>query len=751
MIRRLSISVALLCGGAAFAQPKTVEPKAPPPGAKAVPAATPPLTPAPTPTDDPWANRADLFVPPTTHPSTKVNLGLVEKYALPNGLQVIAVPRHGAPVVNMVLFVSIDEAAEPLDRSGLGDFTAEMLHKGTLKRSAEQIADTVDSAGVSLNAMHVEEGIGVVCSGRSRDLTLCLDMASDISINPSFPEGQMAEVRDQLVANVEQTRDNPGALAREHAFNLFYGDADPRGRSNSKKSLTGIDRDALVAFHKAWFHPNHALLAVAGDFDDKALKAQLTKFFGGWQKGVPPKTPVLEQPNAGPMKVRVVDKPDATQVQIAILGPGIRHADADLCAVRLMNYSLGQGAFSSRLMKVVRSENAKTYSASSHFEARREPGPFDARTFTRESEAASTVKLMLGEIDKMRRGGPTADELSAAKANLIGGYGLQFETASDVAFRLTLDAVDGLPPDFAATYPSCLDRVTLAQAAAAAKAHLQPNTLVLLGNASKVGPQLASIKLGTSDVVSYTDPVSAAERDAAKAQREAAIQAAKKAAGSASQADIDAGKNLLAVALKVKGADTIAKIADLRVTGVGNMSVQNQNMHIGFDMMYVPSKTQMHEEISAMGQDQVSVLDGDKAFVKVGFDVKDMPAKTVTSDRQDLWRNPHLVLMNAMQPGVQIRALPPEQGKDATYDMLNVVSPDGQSIILALDQKTHLLVKEAYNDDGEPTTVLMSDYKPEAGIQFARKLVITAASTTMQLTIDKVKVNKGLPKDAFKR
>jgi len=743
VIRKLAIGAGLLYAATAFAQPKPADPKTTESPTKA--------SPAPSPTDDPWANRKDLFVPPTTRPSTKVNLGVVERYTLANGLQVIAVPRHGAPVVNTVLFVSIDEAAEPLDRSGLGDFTAEMLHKGTASRTADQIADTIDTAGVTLNAVHVEEGIGVVCSGRSRDLPMCLDMTSDVSLHPSFPQAEMAEVKDQLVANVEQSRDNPQVLAREHAFNLFYGDKDPRGRGNSKKSLGGIDRGALVAFHDAWFHPNHAFLAVAGDFDGKALKAQLEKFFGAWGRGEPPKTPVLEQPKAGPMQVRLVDKPDATQAQIVILGPGIRHADPDLCAVRLMNYSLGGGAFSSRLMKVVRSENAKTYHASSHFQAERDPGPFEARTFTREAEASATVKLMLGEIDKMKKGGPTAAELSAAKANLIGGYGLQFETASDVAFRLVLNAVDGLAPQFATTYPACLDHVTLAQAAAAARSHLQPDALVVLGNAANVGPQLASIQLGTKDVVSYTDPVSAAERNAEKAEREAAAQAAKKAASSASQADIDAGKKVLAAALKAKGADSIAKINDLRITGVGSMTQQGQNAHIGFDFMYVPSKIQMHEELSTQGQDLIQVLDGDKAFVKVGFDVKDMPAKALASQRRDLWRNPNFVLLNAMQPGVLVRAMPPEKSKDGSFDIISVLSPEGETIVLAIDQKTHLLAKEMYNDDGEPMTFTLGDYKAEAGIQFARKVMLVGPNSSMSFSVDKVKVNKGLPKDAFQR
>jgi zinc protease len=210
--------------------------------------------------------------------------------------------------------------------------------------------------------------------------------------------------------------------------------------------------------------------------------------------------------------VRLIDKPDATQSQIAILGPGIKHADADLCATRLMDYSLGGGSFSSRLMRVVRSENAKTYGARSTFEAHREPGAFEATTFTRAPETASTIGLVLGEIEHMRKDGPAADELQAAKANMIGGYGLHFETGADVARQLVVADLDRLPADFAVTYPRCLESVTLVDAAKAAQEHLHPQALVVVGNAESVAPLLTAAKLAPSETVLYTDPVSATER-----------------------------------------------------------------------------------------------------------------------------------------------------------------------------------------------------------------------------------------------
>src|SRR5207253_1546111 len=128
-----------------------------------------------------------------------------------------------------------------------------------------------------------------------------------------------------------------------HAENLYFGEDDPRGRPMSKRTLTAIDRKALIDFHKSWYAPNHALLAVAGDVDVKTLKASLQKAFAGWKKRAVPKQAELKLPAESAMKVRLVDKPDATQSAIVIMGPGIAHRSPDYYAARIMAWALGAG------------------------------------------------------------------------------------------------------------------------------------------------------------------------------------------------------------------------------------------------------------------------------------------------------------------------------------------------------------------------------------------------------------------------
>ena len=738
MSRAILVLAVLVATSVARADQK---PAAPPSAKPADPAA--PAAPA---ADDPWSGRADLFVPPAVKPSTQVELGPVQRFTLPNGLQVIAVPRHHAPAIDVVLAVRVDDAVEPVDKAGLVQFVASMLRKGTQRRTSDRIADEIDFAGGTIEAANDEGATMLGCRGRAQSLALCLDLVADLASQATFPEAEMGEIRDQLLAVDEGMRDQPNMLADAHAANLYFGDGDSRGRPASKRSIQAIDRATLIAFHAAWYRPNNAVLAISGDFDPKTLRAGVTKWFGAWKSAPVAPLPERALPPAGPLKVRLVDKPDATQAHLTILGPGIRHAAADLCATRLMNYTLGEGTFSSRLMKVVRSDSGKTYGASSIYETHREPGFFSAKTFTREPEVPSTLKLVLGEIERMRERGPTAEELRAAKANLIGGYGLKFETGADVARQLLVAEIDHLPATFALDYPRCLDAVTLADAAQAAAAHLSPQALAVVGNAKALAPLLAAAKLAAAETVGYTEPVSAAERKAAAEAREQA----KREALRATPAEVEEGKKLLALALKAKGADGIARIADLHVNGTGAISAGGQNLPIGFEGFYAPGRAQ-REDVTLMGQTMSQVFVDGKAFAKANLVAKELPAAAAAAGRRELWRNPNLVVLNAARPDASVRALPKVVEGKRTYDALMVVSAEGDACRLLFDPQTHQLARVVIAEDGKEARHELSAYKVEGGIAIARHLVSDQEDQHIERTLDKVQINKGLPKDAFAR
>jgi zinc protease len=748
-VSRASSSLALLLSlsaRAAWAEPPPVKPPltAPAPRPETTGAAQGKSTPQRA-DEDPWAGRTDLFIAPAIKLDTKVTLGAIDRATLANGLQLIVVPRHQVPSVELTLAIRLPENADPLDKTGLAQFVADMLRKGTHKRSADQISEAIDFVGGQLGASAIDEGILISCHARARELGLCLELLADVVMNPTFPESELPEVKQQLQATINQAKDDANRLAQWHAANVFYGDEDPRGRPMSQRSLDAIDREALVKFHERWFAPNNAILAVSGDVDPKAARKAIDRELGAWKRHeVPPVTepparPLPTSPKGLP--ARLVDKPDATQSSLLVLGTGIKHADPDLYAVRLMNYTLGGGAFSSRLMRVVRAEGGKTYVIRSSFEAGREAGPFSVATFTRNAETAATLKLVLEQIDKMKASGPTAEELQLAKDNLIGGYGLNLETGADLAANLIGAELDGLDPRFVELYPARLDAVTLAQAAEAAKRHLDPRALVVVGKSAEVGPLLKKGGVGRIEVVNYLDPVSTADRRAIQAKRSAEAQVL--------PIEATEGKRLLDLAIAAAGGQALAKVQTLDMQGKGELSSLGQRMNVSFELRQVRDQS-LREDIDMGGMRLSSVFSGDKGILRQGDRVMAMPPEAADEKRKALFRDPNFILLHATQPNARVRGLKPVSDGGTTYDILEVLSPENDVTRLWLDQKTHLITRLTFTSDGKEVRDEFSDYRPVQGVMFAFKTRHNAGTELVEIAFDKIEVNVKLSPDLFK-
>ena len=163
-----------------------------------------------------WAGRPDLIRAPPPPKPTELALPPVQRFTLKNGLDVILVPRKELPVASFGIAVQAGGYDETRDTLGVSDFVAAMLRRGTKTRSADDISRAIDFVGGSLDAQATSEGTTATCSALSKDAKLCLDLLSDMLLHPSFPESEMGEVRDEMLAAIAARFDNPHELANAH-------------------------------------------------------------------------------------------------------------------------------------------------------------------------------------------------------------------------------------------------------------------------------------------------------------------------------------------------------------------------------------------------------------------------------------------------------------------------------------------------------------------------------------------------------
>lgn len=461
-----------------------------------------------------WRNRDDLIRAPTPPAPAELALPPVERWQLPSGLQVLAVPRKGLPIVSFSVAIKAGAYDEQKGENlGVAQFAAAMLRKGTKKRSADQISDAIDFVGGALDSSAGSESSNASCTALAKDAQLCLDLLSDILLRPTFPESEIPEVRDQLLAALASRSDDPHRLAAEHFDNMLFGESHPDGWVLNPPDVEALRREHLVAFWRTYYRPRNAILAIAGDVDLAAMKRAVAKAFAGWDDAPVPARRSFSIPEVRGTRVRVVNKPDLTQATMMFGHAGIRHADPDFYAVTLVNYALGGSDFSSRLMAEVRARRGLTYGIGSSFGAPLYQGAFRVSASSRTETAWGAFTVAVDELKKMKAAGPTEAELAKAKGYYAGSYPFGLQSAARVAGSLVAAELHGLDSAYVQQFPIRLAAVDVTAARAAAAQRLKPDdlTVVIVGRADAIIGEIRKAKL-PHEQVDYRAPISSASR-----------------------------------------------------------------------------------------------------------------------------------------------------------------------------------------------------------------------------------------------
>ena len=232
-----------------------------------------------------WTGRTDLIAAPPPPKPEALALPKIDRFTLANGMQVIVVAAQGA-AGRQLRATAVQAGGYDEDRENLGvsDFVAAMLRKGTKSgsktRSADDISRAIDFVGGARSTRRPRtRGPRSPVRRCRRTRRSASTSCSDVLLHPSFPESEMGDVRDQMLAAVASRYDNPGELAEAHFDNQLFGEKHPNGWVLTADDVRKIDRAKLTKFWKTFYHPNHAILALAGDVDAAHLRVQLEKAF----------------------------------------------------------------------------------------------------------------------------------------------------------------------------------------------------------------------------------------------------------------------------------------------------------------------------------------------------------------------------------------------------------------------------------------------------------------------------------------
>ncbi|MBI2370628.1 MAG: insulinase family protein [Deltaproteobacteria bacterium] len=407
----------------------------------------------------------------------------IRKAVLPNGMTVLIREDHRVPLVALRAVFLGGLRSERPKQSGLTNFVAEMLTKGTRRRSAAEIAAEVESMAGSLSGFSGRNSFGVEAEGLSDSFDRLLDLVADVLIGPTFPAGELEKKRRDLLAAIERREDQLSQVA----FDLFRQKLYPShpyglkvlGEASTVKALT---REALRRHYARYARPGNLVLALVGDVQADAVLKQVRAAFAGF-KGAAPRPPALGTPRPPRAPVRVFTRKEKEQIHLVLGFLGTTMFSPDRFALEVLNGVLaGMGG---RLFTELRDKQSLAYSVSPFEISGLEPGAFGVYMGTSRGKLRQSVEEVLRLLREAREQSVGQEELDRAKRSLVGAFEINLQRLGALASHLAFDERYGLGYDYFRRYPEQIMKVTAEDVQRVARKYLDLDRYVL----AVVGPE----------------------------------------------------------------------------------------------------------------------------------------------------------------------------------------------------------------------------------------------------------------------
>ncbi|MDP9104804.1 MAG: insulinase family protein, partial [Candidatus Eremiobacteraeota bacterium] len=290
---------------------------------------------------------------------------------LPNGLRVVAVRVPGNALVAADLTLPGGAVADPDAMPGVASLTASLLTRGTAKRSAKEIGFTLDALGATLDARAVSDRTDVGTEAVAARFPAALALLAEVVRQPAFAASELTLAKQRATSGITLQNGSPSALANLVAQRALFAGAFGRPTSGTARSIAAIDRDAVVAYHRAYYRPDGAILTIGGDLAPSDAFALAQTAFGDW--AAPPGAVTTPSPAvAAAPRIVVVDQPAAGRTAIVVAHAGPLRTSADWATAMVTNSVLS--GYSGRLNEEIRVKRGLSYGASSSYATGRYAG-----------------------------------------------------------------------------------------------------------------------------------------------------------------------------------------------------------------------------------------------------------------------------------------------------------------------------------------------------------------------------------------
>ncbi len=351
----------------------------------------------------------------------------IKKETLPNGLVVITEAMPQVRSVSLGIWVQTGSRREPPEWNGISHFIEHMLFKGTRRRTAEDIARSVDSIGGMLDAFTAKELVCFNTRVLDEHLPIAFDVLSDMMLEPLFRDEDIRKERGVILEEIKMDEDSPDYLVYELFTQNFWRDhALGKPILGTPTTVKRFDHENIARFFGHWYAPNNMIISAAGNLQHQQVVDLVEKAFGR----IKPAKDGLEDPvPQSHAFISTRTKKELEQVHICLGVPSYPMAHERRFACAVMNTILG-GGMSSRLFQNIRERQGLAYAVFSELNPYRDTGCLSVYAGTALETAHKVVRSVLDEFNKLKREPVTEEELRRAKDHLKGSLMLSLESTN---------------------------------------------------------------------------------------------------------------------------------------------------------------------------------------------------------------------------------------------------------------------------------------------------------------------------------
>ena len=667
-----------------------------------------------------FAQKIDRTKAPKAGKAVVPMLPKTATFTLENGLKVYVVQNTKVPRVAFSLVLDRPPILEN-DKTGTIDMAGQMMLYGTKKRTKTQLDSEIDFIGAILSTSST--GLYAECLKKNTDILL--DLASDVVLNPTFPDAELEKLKKQAISGLKSSQDDANAISGNVVSVVNYGKTHPYGEVTTEKTIQNITVNDCKTYYNNFFRPNIGYMAIVGDITEQEAKTLMNKYFSAWKKQQIPPTENYKKPVAPTStQVAVVEKTGAVQTVLSVTYPiDFKITSPDYLKAVVLNQILGGSG--ARLYLNLREDKGFTYGAYSSLSQDKEIGSFSASASVRTAVTDSSVTEFLKEMRRIRDEKVTEKELVRIKATLAGNFARSMESPNTIANYAINIARYGLSEDYYKTYLTRLEAITINDIQEMAKKYILPENanIVAVGDVKTLKTKLAKFgKLTQYDMYGNIDVgVSNNLKDLLK--------------------DMTAEKVLAKYITAIGGEKKLREIKTIRRTI--SFEVQAGMMMEMVVAKKSPNKFLTTQTITGMGEMGKTVYDGTKAIMNSPMGNKNLEGKELEKLKTDAKSIFKELDAKANFSKITLGEVKMIEDKSTFEVIFTNATGDNESSFY--DTTTGLLVKIT-NAQSEQ---LFTEYAEVSGIKVPSKGVIKAQKQVFDATI-KTELNPVLEDSLFK-